>query len=145
MDDLHAAIRQYVHRTARWIAVAGTALFFAGLWLAGVRGVEDLAQSTYDERSHMCRKIVNVETKETGEIVKVCQEWLDQRGTLHRLRDFELIQQEGRFYVVPRGPNYPLLGLLAFAVAIMTGGFHLHRFLIRRRRDALTVAHPEAG
>ena len=130
------AARIYAQRTARWIALGGTGLLFSGLWLAGIRGVEDFAVPIYDDRYHMCRRTINVETQSTKEIVKVCKEWLDQRGTLHLLRDYELVQQEGKFYVVPRGPNYPLLGLLAFIGAIMAAGFSLHRMLIMKHRDA---------
>ena len=121
------AVRTYTRRTARWIALGGTGLLFSGLWLAGIRGLEDFAMPIYDEGRHMCRRTINVETRETKEIVKVCNEWLDQRGTQHLLRDYELVQQEGRFYVVPRGPNYPLLGLLAFVASIMAAGFRLHQ------------------
>ena len=45
MDDppKHAldAARLYAQKTARWIALGGTGLLFSGLWLAGIRGMED--------------------------------------------------------------------------------------------------------
>ncbi|HET9845915.1 MAG TPA: hypothetical protein VFQ02_09190 [Nitrospira sp.] len=136
-----AKIRRFVSVVTAGLIVFCNVLLLFGVWVSGVN-LDELVKTPdlFDAKEDVCLRLSWERVSGAADPVRLCSEWIklaDPSGKPHQLaKDLAVRRGPDGHYYVDRGvrPDFRLLGLALFVVAVLLFGMWARRFLVSRYR-----------
>lgn len=149
-DEQRAAkVRRFARLVTAALIVLCNVLLLAGLRLSGIN-LDELVSTpeVFNAKEDVCLRLTWERVTGAEDPVRLCSEWIklaDPSGKPHHLTKDIAVRRgpDGRYYVhAGVRPDFRLLGLALFVVAVLLFGMWIRRYLVNRYRLQLEPAAP---
>lgn len=147
-----AKVRRYTTLVTVGLIILCNGILLFGVWVSGVN-LDELVKSPdlFNAAKDVCLRLTWERVAGAPEPVRLCSEWInlaDPSGAPHHLASDIKVRQgpDGRYYF-DQGirPDFRLLALAVFVVAVLLFGLWARRYLVSRYRLHLEMAAPRSS
>lgn len=151
-DSRVAKVRRYTTLVTVGLIILCNGILLFGVWVSGVN-LDELVKSPdlFNAAKDVCLRLTWERVAGAPEPVRLCSEWInlaDPSGAPHHLASDIKVRQgpDGRYYF-DQGirPDFRLLALALFVVAVLLFGLWARRYLVSRYRLHLEMAAPRSS